>query len=210
MANATLQNPEELTTGELAGWTGYEVEALVWDHPEWDGPEGRGWDDFVSHGDWAEFQWRTPNDRIRDVSRAFEDGRMTLEEATRDPVVGTWLDDRFDSIADVLEREFEEVRELPDEKFKELALREVGASIGSEPGGATVYRDDDDRQMEDAALALDLPDWARVVTREAGGPGTSFLQALVALAPGKTLGDLEEWLGEKVRREGRPSRGRSP
>ncbi len=193
MATAHLINGETDDTG-----TRYEVDTWPAGEPPFEGPADRAWSDFrLSDDGDASFEWRTPNDRIAAISRAYVEGRVTLAEAVGDAMVQTWLRWREYELNEALSALDEEPEDLDAEEFHDLALRTLGATLDNAPCSYGYYLEDADGFLHDALRALPLPDWARADRKASGGPGSGFDAAFLWLAPGKTLRDLEAWLAAR-------------
>jgi hypothetical protein len=112
------------------------------------------------------FHWNSEVNRIQEVAGQFAAGKLTLKKALK---------------------QLAEYDDLDDE-----ALRDI-ASGASDPT-SLVYQEQDDRPALHAGEALDLPPWASLKQRGAGGPGSGYDGCYVVLAPGKTLEHLAAWL----------------
>jgi len=203
MASARLYCETTVKEGELTGWTSYEVETIG-AGSRYPGPPDRDWANFSSQGDEATFEWRSPNDAIRETADALIAGRLTVEQALDDGWVSEWLGNPHDPLEEWLADRGSPVKEMEPEEIAEAALREWGPTMGDLDGGLNFYFEGDDCMMEHAASVLPLPAWAKVDTGESGGVGSGYLAAYVLLAPSKRLDDLERWLKEEAqRREGK-------
>jgi hypothetical protein len=61
-----------------------------------------------------------------------------------------------------------------------------------------------EEEFATAAEALDLPLWASVTSRSAGGPGTGFTEAIIVLKKGRTFHELVEWFMKRAAKAGAP------
>ena len=183
------------------GSIAYETEMYLPGDEPFPGPENRNWAKFEVSGRCAVFEWRTCAQQVRDVARKFVDGYVSLDEALKHPLVDRYLgtvmnriedDDRLPEGMDTSDDDFPEwllsrIVECPDEFFETC----------DEP--FRFYSFDEDDYFHDASEALPLPPWAERHRVTTGGMGSGKDSAVIALAPGKTLVDLANWLKERER-----------
>ena len=183
------------------GATAYETEMYLPGNDPFPGPESRNWAGFEVSGDCAVFEWRTCAQQVWGVARKYVEGEVSLEKALVHPLVDRYLaqvreraleDDRLPEDMDSYGEEFPDwmlsrIVECPDEFFETC----------EEP--FQFYSFDEDDYFHDASEALPLPPWAERHRVTTGGMGSGKDSAVIALAPGKTLTDLADWLREKER-----------
>lgn len=180
------------TTGKTVWW----VSADINQQPPFSGNVGRTWSNFQCADGEAMYEWKSRDDVIRETGRAFAEGRISLEQATSVDEVRDWLETHCDRIDSYLEEEGQ-ADDLPENDRLSIALAELATKVPGEWNRLSAYHEEDDRQLEDAARALDLPSWAKVLTGEEGGVGASYLQAFIVMDEGRTLVDLAAWLASQ-------------
>lgn len=193
MASARLWIPHEPSGLEVGTGTAWWVEANVWNSEPFTGPPGRNWDKFEGTEDGATFEWRSRDDVVREAGVALAEGRISLDRAFAEHAVAEWYDLHSDRIDRYLEEEGHDPA-TSEEEHRSLALREIAPQVPGADDAWSAYYDGDDRYIEEAARALELPSWARVATGEEGGMGSSYLQAFVVMGEEKSPRDLGEWL----------------
>ena len=196
MAFATLRRD-----GEFRGRPAFVIRTEPWGTGgSYSGPPNRDWSSFSASGeDSASYEWRTGVDKLLEAAHEFVAGRRTLSEVLNDSQVSWWLEHNLESLLAGLTDD-EEHGAPTEEQVMERLLRSV-ADGAIDPdtydGKHAYYFFEWDNFTADAARALELPPWAEQVSREGGGPGTGYLAQYVTLKPGKSLLDLEEWLGKR-------------
>jgi hypothetical protein len=176
MASASLVHPVPVDHG-----TAYEVETWPFECPPFAGAPSRDWSSFELAGpEEARFEWRTRADRILAAVRALAAG-ATAESVVADEVVAGYV-----------ARVAASVPGMPPATPPELAaaiLPGLSWSDLVDPAGPwSAYRRDDESFLEEAAAALELPDWAGVRRMPAASGGGR--KVVVVLDDGRSLADL--------------------
>ena len=182
---------------DVGGGTAYEVQTYPNNAPDFSGPDDRSWNNFVATNQGATFEWRTANDSARDLVRKFLAGTLPLKVLLADDDVREWYASHADNFTAWYRTDHPDMTEPDSDEWDEILIREYGVCISNDDD-SSVYMQDDDRCLRDAAYSLDLPDWAEVVTGDSGGVGFGYTAAYIVLSEDKSLRDLEAWLAQKV------------
>lgn len=192
-----------LTLSELFSFddgTCYEVRCEPWGADPFSGPKDRDWARFQVSEDMATYEWRSGVDLLRAAASDFRAERRTAAEIGADPGLKWWFEQMVDTWLDGIDA---------DEREEEPSYAEIVAEIlmGIEHGSLDIDAYDGpsayhyfewDNFFSDAAHALELPPWATLETGFGGGPGSGYDQPCIVLAKGRTLAELEGWLGEAL------------
>jgi hypothetical protein len=178
MASASLVHP-----APVAGGVAYEIETWPFESRPFEGPADRDWASFeLDAPGRATFAWRSRADRVHAAIRALERGGAAAD-ALMDGIVAEYVA--------VIARG---VRGMPRASLVDLAAAILpGLCWGDlvEPGGPwSAYRSDEAGFVEDAAAALELPEWASV-TRVDGA-------LRLVIEAGRSLAELAAWMQQRA------------
>jgi hypothetical protein len=179
----------------------FEVWTEPWEAEPFSGPAGRNWDAFSARENGATYHWRGGPDILADMARDAAKGRITLAQVLADERVSRWLSRESDRYLDELEGEEEAESLSPEDVCQRLldAMQDGSMEIDTYDGEHSYYYFEWTNYIEDAAHALELPEWAARESFDGGGPGSSYGGWYITLDAGKTLQDLEEWLYDPTR-----------
>ena len=198
MAETFLQEVEP-PAGARLGERWYLLTADVFGGPIFEGPvDAVGFS--VCDDAMATYQWRSAVDLVHARAVAVAQGHIGLDAARRVPAFAAYLDDKVGEqrLAAACANDVEWAGDTDEALALRVCAQITGGTRDLHADGE-VYCIEDDRWLGDAACALAqvVPGWARVVTLDAGGPGSGYEQPFVVLDTDHTLGDLERWINRE-------------